>query len=341
MKTREIILITLLVLINSCKNNVSGPDNSGIPQLPALADSIPYTKLGSGKIAFQRIGPVNNSYEGTYVIDINNQKSWGITLAPIDGPQISPGGDMIAFTKYTDQTYAWDVYMTDTYGNNLTRISSVKGQEFCPFWFPDNKKIVYSSYSFNTNEVLPVYIYDINAGTTNEVMDLININYPYVYSPMDNICPSSHGILVTSLSGGKGICTFNENGQYFKTIVNKSDGYNYYSSAWNPSGNKIAVMALKRDSLFIYTTEMNIILFNSDGSDSTKIFTSADREITTSWSGNSNYSLCWSPDGSKILFNRREGYLTSHIYMINADGTGLTTVTSLTGVTDRSLSWGK
>ena len=53
-----------------------------------------------------------------------------------------------------------------------------------------------------------------------------------------------------------------------------------------------------------------------------------------------NISLCWSPDGSKIAFNKPEYDLCSHIYVINADGTNLVQVTSAAGVTDISVSWG-
>lgn len=115
--------------------------------------------------------------------------------------------------------------------------------------------------------------------------------------------------------------------------------YIYHCPTWNPAGDKIAVMAVKLDTMG-YSTEMNIILSNQNGSDSTKIFTTPENQSGI-WSAKNNYSLCWSLDGSKILFNKREGFLTSHIYLINADGTNLIQVTSLPGVSDISLSWGK
>ncbi|MEJ2614393.1 MAG: hypothetical protein P8Z35_05520 [Ignavibacteriaceae bacterium] len=314
-----------------CPNNSK---NFTLPELPVLADSIPYNKLGSGKIVFQR---ENNNYEGIYVIDINHKKSWGINQAGF-APQISPGGDKIALTKYTNSETAYDVYLTDIYGNNPKRISNIKGQEECPTWSQDNHKIIYYSYLFSNGDGwIPAYVYDIQSATTSYIMDFAQIDY-YIHDPLDIISCSREDICLASLSGKEGICTFGLNGDNFKQIIKYNDEYAYFSPTWNPAGNKIAVMAVKLDSLG--STEMNIILFDQDGSDSTKIFTSKESQSGI-WNGNNNYSLCWSPDGSKILFNKRDGNLTAHIYMINADGTNLNTITSIPEVYDRSLSWGE
>ena len=48
-------------------------------------------------------------------------------------------------------------------------------------------------------------------------------------------------------------------------------------------------------------------------------------------------SVCWSPVGSKLLFNKPEGNFVSHIYVINPDGSDLTKVTTAENVADRSL----
>lgn len=49
---------------------------------------------------------------------------------------------------------------------------------------------------------------------------------------------------------------------------------------------------------------------------------------------------CWSPDGSKLVFNKFiEGYHFSHLYLINVDGSGLSQVTFAEDVSDWSVSW--
>jgi len=341
MKRKLLTVFIILLSFYGCKENITDPTFNG-PALPALADNIPYDVLGSGKIIFQRIGPISNNYEGIYILDINNKKSWGIKFAPIDAPQISPEGDKISFTKYTDLNYAWDVYTSDIYGNNIKRISSGNGQDRCPSWLQDNQRIIYylDSFGYTNNEYIPVYIYDFVNNSTKNVLDFGKIDPPYLYEPQDNISVSSNNLCLVN-AGGR-LCTFGLNGENFKWISANS----YFSPTWNPSGDKFAAISVKIDSLTTsgagdtYYQEMSIILFQQDGSELQKIFTQ--KEIETGlWAGSKNYSLCWSPDGTKILFNIREGDLTTHIYMINSDGSNFTLVTSLTGVTDRSLSWGK
>lgn len=339
MKRKLITVFIILLSFYGCKENITDPAFNG-PALPELADNIPYNVLGSGKIVFQRIGPMSNNYEGIYILDINNKKSWGVKFAPIDAPQISPEGDKISFTKYTDLEYAWDVYSSDIYGNNINRISSGKGQDRCPGWFQDNQRIIYYLDSFNNNEYIPVFIYDFVNNSTKYVLDFGKIDFPSLYVPQDNINVSPNNVCLVN-AGGR-LCTFGLNGENFKWISADS----YFSPTWNPSGNKFAVISIKIDSVSTsgtddtYYQEMSILLLDQDGSNMQKIFTT--KEVQTGmWAGNKNYCLCWSPDGSKILFNLREGYFTSHIYMINSDGSNFTAVTSLTGVTDRSLSWGK
>ena len=243
-----------------------------VPALPELADNIPYNELGSGKIVFERIGPVDNRYGGIYILDINNKKSWGINFALFDAPQISPEGDKISFTKYTDSESAYDVYTSDIYGNNTNRISSGKGQDRCPGWLQDNHRIIYyldSFNSFNNNEYIPVFIYDLENNSTKYVLDFGKIDYPSFYEPQDNISVSQNNVCLVN-AGGR-LCTFGLNGENFKWISANS----YFSPTWNPSGNKFAVISIKIDSVSTSGTyqEMSILLFHQDGSNMQNIFT--------------------------------------------------------------------
>lgn len=200
MRKEKFIILVSLVIIYSCKNNnITEPNKPQILQLPSLADSIPYSMLGSGKIAFQRIGPQNNNYEGIYILDIDNKKNWDINFSPIDGPQISPEGDKIAFSKYTDSKSGVDIY-----GNNSKQISNLEGQEENPTWLPDDQNIIFRYY---LSVYIPAYVYDTQSATANYIIDFSKIDFPNVHDPFDIISCSNKNVCITGLSN-MGICSF-------------------------------------------------------------------------------------------------------------------------------------
>ena len=66
---------------------------------------------------------------------------------------------------------------------------------------------------------------------------------------------------------------------------------------------------------------------------------SCDKHIN--WAGGNELSVCWSPDGTKLLFNKTGNGLESHIYIINNNGGELKQITNEPGVCDRSVSWSR
>ena len=71
---------------------------------------------------------------------------------------------------------------------------------------------------------------------------------------------------------------------------------------------------------------------NADGSDA--------RQLTHPSHGEQDGFPDWSPDGSKILFAHVAVNGTSDVWVMNADGTGLTQLTSCTGVCN-GAQWGR
>jgi Tol biopolymer transport system component len=79
---------------------------------------------------------------------------------------------------------------------------------------------------------------------------------------------------------------------------------------------------------------------NADGSNVTTIATGAgsNAHALGGWIGANNLSLCWMPDGSRLVFTVPESELIGHIWVVHADGTGLAQLTSAPGAWDRSIS---
>jgi len=133
------LFLTLLVFIACNKKEVMEPQKI---EFRAFTDPIPYDVLGSGTIVFERIGPYPGEYEGCYIIDIDNQKTWAFDFGLATGYYVSPDGEKIAFTMHSGKN-AYDVYMINIDGTNLIRLDAIKGQDRYPCRVPDGTNVLF------------------------------------------------------------------------------------------------------------------------------------------------------------------------------------------------------
>src|SRR3990172_9191121 len=113
------IMLILASLVVRCGHESPTSPESDITILPALTDSIPYDRLGKGKLVFERIQP---SSSATYVLDIDRRASWGVSAHAINGPSISPDGRTIAFSSPTGNFHERSIDLLDIAGSNRRRI---------------------------------------------------------------------------------------------------------------------------------------------------------------------------------------------------------------------------
>ncbi|MFQ5426988.1 MAG: hypothetical protein ACE5EV_07900, partial [Gaiellales bacterium] len=81
--------------------------------------------------------------------------------------------------------------------------------------------------------------------------------------------------------------------------------------AWSPDGTRIAFVSDRDGNRELY-------VMNADGTNQIRLINDADLDLCASWS----------PDGTQLAFIRAPGGLGGDIYTINADGTGLASVTA-------------
>jgi len=152
-------------------------------------------------------------------------------------------------------------------------------------------------------------------------------------------------------------------GEHRLTDGNHFDGY----GAWSPDGSRIAFTSNRGGQAALYT-------MRADGSDVVQVTTPASLggAYLMSWSSKNvlAYSLVtgsqegnlltipvtggtpltlqtdqvfatgdWSPDGNRIAFVSTRDGGNSHVFVINADGTGLTEITKLAGSAEGAPSW--
>jgi Tol biopolymer transport system component len=144
---------------------------------------------------------------------------------------------------------------------------------------------------------------------------------------------------------------------------------------WSPDGKKIAFVSTRNAE---YSLVSNVFIINADGSGIIQLTRGLGSCRHPSWSpdgrsivfnyefnrssdivqinvdgtgykrlvanGKMNFSPAWSPDGSQIVFasstwdEKRKNYGSSDIFVINADGTGLTKITT-SSADDYSPAW--
>jgi TolB protein len=258
------------------------------------------------------------------------QTSSVIGSGVFDGVTISPLGEKIAYSTPSSNNTAYDIYVMNTNGNDIKKISEIVGQEFYPSWTPDSQKILFIANEFEQYKTVAY----IQSPIPNPPDRTAIKTFAYASGPNSRLSVSNNNRLVFSLMG-KGIYVMNIDGTNVEELIL---GTNYYSPVWSPNGSQIAFLSVYTDSAGHYSS-INVMLMNSDGSNPESV-TQLNAQGYGEWAGRNDNTICWSPDGTKLLFNKHDGDLESHIYIINVDGSSLTQVTFAKGVTDRSLSWG-
>jgi Tol biopolymer transport system component len=159
---------------------------------------------------------------------------------------------------------------------------------------------------------------------------------------MGPISISSDKIVYYGNLSPSGIYTTDLDGNNPNLILAKPSNRYLESPCFSPDGNSIAYLSVDRDSTKLYHS-VEVKIMNVDGSSPKSIIAvpaGGNTEFSNADQIN-NVTVCWSPDGKKLLFNVPEDNQVSHIYVVNVDGTGLTKITSLSGITDRKVTWSK
>jgi len=341
MKTKSIRIILVFVIflafvINfACEGEEGESPEPAVPALPALTDAIPYDQLGHGKLVFERIGPTENNYSGVYVIDIDRRMSWGIEAGAIDSPAVSPDGKKIAFTKHSDSNTLFDVHIMNIDGANAQNVSFIEGQDRTPSWTPDGSQILFWMDYIE----LTLYRQSPVPNPGDRILIKTFAKLWTLKGPVSASLFLKLAFVAHRPQENYKIHTMDIDGSNLRTITSEAPtDANYHSPKWSPDGQKIAYLLVFRDSNYDYIG-LELIVMNSEGSNARSL-AKFETNSTGLWAGQNDISLCWSPDGSKIAFNKKEeGHLISHIYIVNFDGSGLTQVTFAEGVTDRSVTW--
>ena len=337
-------LVLLAPLLTSCIKPVEEEDPFKVIVLTPLTENIPYQALGSGKIVFSRIHVLNIDKYGFYVIDIDKKTAEGFRLVTgIANPNISPDGTKIACSLYTSATI-YDIFIMNRDGSNCYPVFQSLGQDFFPAWTPDGSKVLF----YATGSVGPLYMQSAVENATDRV-ELTRFYYgddpEWFISPSGGFSISPGGKLVCVSQGNKlrGILSIDPYAgkSGVTTLLPFSDDQQFESAAYSPDGQKIAFLSIEKDSLSAWK-QVAVESINPDGTNRTRLASVNTYNFPVQYVGVHRFvSLCWSPDGTKILFTAPTEEYGCHLFLINSDGSGLTQVTDDVKAYDLDVSWSR
>jgi Tol biopolymer transport system component len=343
-----IVIIGILFLLISCckKNDDIEKDPFKVIALNPPTDKIPYEALGGGKILFDRTDKSNGDMKFV-IIDIDQKKTSAFKLNSLAMmPNISPDGSKIICSLFINSTTAYDIYMMNSDGSGCYLVYQSVYQDRYPSWTIDGSKILFFSASLYG----PLYIQSPVENATDRV-ELIRFYYDddpswfiepsggFSMSPGQklvcvNLINQIKGLLLIEPYAGKSgvsvLLPFPEN-QYFE------------SPAFSPDGSKIAFLTVETDPLFNWNAVV-VKTIDPDGKNLTEVVRLATYKQPVHWMHHNrswNVSLCWSPDGTKILFTAPMEEYGCHLFVINSDGSDVTQVTDNVEAYDVDVSWSR
>ena len=350
MKTRIrtiCFLILSAALLSACRKPteiiIAEEDPFKIIAQTPLKDNIPYLALGSGKIVFNRIHELNSDNCGFYVIDVEKKTANGFRLnTGICTPNISPDGTKIACSLYTKES-AYDIFIMNIDGSNCYPVFQSPYQDFFPSWTPDGSKVLFYGGSMEG----PVFMQSPVENATDRV-ELTKLYYgvpDWFIDPTGGFSMSPGGKLVCVNHGAKpfGILSIDpyHGSSGVTLIVPRTFPQMYESAVFSPDGQKIAFLSVDMDTLFGWKA-IDVKTMNPDGTNISQLVRVNTYASPVQYIGvHRTVSLCWSPDGTRILFTAPIEEYSCHLFLINSDGSGLTQVTDDVKAYDLDVSWSR
>ncbi len=318
------LIFCFVMILGGCEVE----SNPLMPQSLNFNDPIPFDELGAGIVSFERISADGGS-QGVCIINALNRTTHGFS-GMYNGPSISPDGSKIAFSKYSNSNTIYDVYMMNIDGSNLINISNMNGQDNYPSWTGDSKNILF------LNTVFPNFLYSVNIDNIQIKTILFQSQDFWMTTPV-SVYNSKNMIF----SDGVDVKLFDSETSNISTLCAPQIG-GTFTPCWSPNGLNVAFVVVKYDNVGndYFAVGGIVQIYNIQTNELKTIYEwSCNKHID--WAGSNELSVCWSPDGNKLLFNKSADGLESHIYIVNIDGTGLKQITNEPGVCDRSVSWTK
>ena len=251
-------------------------------------------------------------------------------------------GERLIMQAHAEDGACDQIYTMDVRSGARTQVSTGGGRTTCSYFFPNGKRILYSSTrakgpacppppDMSRGYVWGLYDYDIWTAKPNG-KDARSLTASPGYDAEATISRDGRHIVFTSVRDGDlDIYTMDPDGKNVKRLTTEAgyDGGPFFS----PDGTKIVYRAnhptepAKLDDYrallkqqLIRPGNLEIWVMDADGSNK--------RQITSN--GAANFAPYFHPDGKRIIFASNKNDPRSRnfdLYMVNTDGSGLEQIT--------------
>lgn len=271
--------------------------------------------------------------EGLFIIDVDTLTTWHWTWAD----EVKTSGfiawssqrQFLSIDGYTEQPLEASIYVLSP-GGTVTKSQLVPPGTYGEHaWSPEGTQLVFSYTAGTSGQNSDLYIQYMNGSGLRRLTNMPSIE------AWPNWSPSGKEIIFESYDLRKRTFAIYKIDQDATNLTLLADQFGNYNRKpqWSPSGTEIAF--LRADDL---NDPFGLWVMNSDGNDLKPIFVppAGDSQAT----GVSSFA--WSPDGKRLVFSSgHEGPCSENqtlaaewitcderIYIVNADGSGLTTLTA-------------
>jgi hypothetical protein len=336
----------LAALLAAC---IEGPFEPPLGEAPPL-EAVEFELLGSGKVLFQRYGRdggwvyLIDAGAGASRVVLDSVRSW------VFGPALSPDGERVAWARWTDLTYAYDVYVTDLSGGAPRRISSFPSNiEGPPAWAPDGSAILFFNSGVLSSTPWGILRRDLDTDALTAVRTFTlgageEIHCPALVLPYDAVSVSGAGGLAYACRAELFVATGPDEPLTARYVPGSTDA-RIFGTAWSPDGGRVAFMEVDygtEGSYPVVLTTSVRVLDLADGQ--VRTLAVLDGSGTTEWSTRNPISVCWLPGGDRLVFNAFAPGVTgsdptlASLYVVGADGQGLARLTTAVDVFDHGVS---